>query len=136
MACIPDQSRSTPEECAAAAAHSSSLRPVKVSKAKLTVLDQTVSAGQQSVTATRVLDVGGKMLRFRVKSDSYDFQSYARAELWSRSDGKWNEVHSIPYGLMKTPHQLFYLPNRSGVAIGRFEADLEQLQKVALNIVF
>ena len=40
-------------------------------------------------------DTPSGMLRVSIKRDSYDDQSYGKAELFS--DGKWHHVYSIPY---------------------------------------
>lgn len=55
--------------------------------------------GTQSHNLTRIVKTHqGHKLRIHIKRDSYDFQSYARIELWSETEGRWNFVHGIPYG--------------------------------------
>lgn len=45
-------------------------------------------------------------IKINIKSNDYDFQCHAIAYLFK--DGKWNNVYSIPYTLMKTPAGLGY----------------------------
>ena len=62
------------------------------------ILESREFLGTQSRNLTRIVKTAqGHKLRIRIKRDSYDFQSFARIELWSETEGKWNFVHSIPY---------------------------------------
>jgi hypothetical protein len=111
---------------------SRSTRPVAPT---ISVLHEAVSAGQQSVTAQRLVVMAGHKLRFTVKSDAYDFQSSAKTERWQPIEGQWHTVTTLPYGLMKTPAKLVYQPNQSGVSLAHFEADLTELQRQAALIL-
>jgi hypothetical protein len=63
-----------------------------------TIIDNREFRGRQSRNLVRIVKTEkGHKLRISIKRDSYDFQSYARIELWSDTEGKWNFVHSIPY---------------------------------------
>lgn len=101
------------------------------------VLDQTLSSGRQLVTAMRLLraSVAGqpsRKVRLTVKSDASDFQSSAISEIW---DGqRWNVVHAIPYGQMKTPHQLIYRTSHPATWAD-YAADLAHLTKITLAII-
>lgn len=46
-------------------------------------------------TVCRTLD--GTRIRVTVRSNSYDFQSLAMAEVWSPLTAAWNEVDVLPY---------------------------------------
>lgn len=50
--------------------------------------------GQQSWNRERIVIIGDKRVRYTVKRDSYDFQSYGKAEVWNGE--KWHTVHHIP----------------------------------------
>lgn len=39
-------------------------------------------------------------VRLSVKVDAYDFQSWARADVWSEGTLSWNRVASLPTGMM------------------------------------
>ena len=47
-----------------------------------------------------------KKVRIRIKSDAYEFQSYAVAEVWK--DDEWNRVCDVHYSNMATEHGLIY----------------------------
>src|SRR5690606_37301673 len=62
---------------------------------KANLLEETINQGSQDVTARRVLSLGDFKVRLTIKSDSYKFQSFARAEVWNPATLSWNHVHSI-----------------------------------------
>lgn len=100
------------------------------------LIDESVVAGRQSVSCQQIWAVNATTkLRLSIKSDSYDFQSYAKADLWNATSGQWNPVYQIHYSQMKTPAKLFYWPERAGVHRKHFLADLDQLKKLALQII-
>ena len=52
--------------------------------------------GHQSWNYRAIWTVRGKKVRVTIKVDSYDFQSYGRAEILSETKDKWNVISSIP----------------------------------------
>lgn len=60
-----------------------------------------IAKGQQDFVYTGFFRTeDGLKVRIRIKRDSYAFQSYAIAEVWSITDARWNEVASIHYSKM------------------------------------
>lgn len=88
-----------------------------------------IARGTQTVNATYIFDRGPTKVRIRISSDSSDFQSFARVELFSPADLKWNVVGNIPFAQMKTPHKLAYVAN--GTAKDHFKADFDKLLGIA-----
>jgi hypothetical protein len=60
----------------------------------------TLSKQQQGVQLQRVYAIGEHKIRTTVYVDSYEFQSYARAERWNGE--RWYEIATIPYGAMSS----------------------------------
>jgi hypothetical protein len=92
-----------------------------------------IARGRQSVNAIFLFDRGTAKARIKICSDSYDFQSFARVELFSPTDLNWNVVGYIPYPEMKTPHKLAYLP--TGTAQENFMADFDRLLAIVDGLV-
>jgi hypothetical protein len=94
-----------------------------------TVISQEISKGRQSIDAERILalETGERKIkvRLKIKSDSYDFQSYARADVFNPESLSWNPLASIPYSNMKTKTGLVYQPGQVGWEA--FETDLQTL---------
>ncbi|MGE8063752.1 hypothetical protein [Pseudomonas sp. NPDC089569] len=88
-------------------------------------LQSDIARGRQSVNAIFIFDRGTAKVRIKICSDSYDFQSFARVELFSATDHKWNVVGHIPYPEMKTPHSLAY--TQTGTDKNNFMADFDRL---------
>jgi hypothetical protein len=101
---------------------------------KITTLDQTISNGRQATTAVSILTIGTFKVRLTVKSDSYDFQCHAKAEVFNFDTLSWNHLYSIPFAQMKTPVGLVYRPN--GVNKGFYSSDLGTLTDMAIKILF
>lgn len=101
--------------------------------------EQFAATGQtkSSLLAERIyrLEEGEQKfkVRIRIKSDSYDFQSYAIAEVYSPHTLSWNELDKIPYGNMRTPAKLAY---KTGATIKEFEGDFDTLLERAKIILF
>src|SRR5436305_512872 len=95
----------------------------------------TIVLGQQSVDAELLGKIGEHKVRVTIKSDSYDFQSYARIHVWRPASLDWSLVYSLPYQRMKTPRQLCYLPNRRGLDKEHFRADTDELMATARAIL-
>lgn len=103
------------------------------------MIDESYSIRRdQTLIASRTLEVQGRKFHLRIESDSYDFQCVARVEVWDPVQSQWNFVHAIPYGLMKTPKGLVYKMNKSNPVSARvsFEDDFKALLAVAVKIVF
>ncbi|PQV65276.1 hypothetical protein B1R32_10113 [Abditibacterium utsteinense] len=91
------------------------------------ILENREFRGTQSRNLTRIVKTyQGHKLRIRIKRDSYDFQSFARIELWSETEGKWNFAHSIPHSQMACVKSSFE---------GKMEEDAAELLRMALLIV-
>jgi len=92
-----------------------------------TIIDNKEFRGRQSRNLTRILKIAqGNRLRISIKRDSYDFQSHARIELWSETEGKWNFVHSIPFAEMACV---------KSALDGKMEEDARELLRTALLII-
>jgi hypothetical protein len=70
-------------------------------------LSLSIAKNRQSIDYKEILSFNERKLRVSMKSDSYDFQCYARIDLWNGE--KWHEVEHIPYGEMRTPEKLIHL---------------------------
>lgn len=92
-----------------------------------------IAKGRQSVNAQQIFSIGGAKIRVRIKSDAYDFQSYATAEVWSAESLSWNEVHSIQPANMATQHGLAYKPTAPHA--GDFLQDIDTLVRVAAEVI-
>ena len=91
------------------------------------IIESREFRGTQSRNLSRIVKTHqGHKLRIRIKRDSYDFQSYARIELWSEPLGKWNFVHSIPHPEMACVKSTFE---------GKMDEDAVELLRMALLIV-
>lgn len=82
------------------------------------VLTDTIAKGQQDAIATRVLQLQtGHKVRLIVRSDSYSFQSYAHADVWSPATLSWNRIVNIHHSNMATAAGLCYgAPNAHSFA--------------------
>ena len=100
-----------------------------------TLLEETINEGRQDVTARRILSLGDFKVRLTIKSDSYKFQSFARAEVWNPATLSWNQDHSIHYAEMTTPEGLSYYPNKSGLKITPFTRDFDRLLTMVKQIL-
>lgn len=87
-------------------------------------IESGLAQGGQSATFREILELDGFRIRLTVTSDSYAFQSRATSEVWSKAELRWNQVHYIPHGNMRTASGLAY-----GRNVGRvdFRADLDEL---------
>jgi hypothetical protein len=98
---------------------------------RVEVIDRNLARASQSLTLTDIVAApNGDRLRIRIKSDSYDFQSYARIDRWDGT--QWHNVHSIDYANMSTATKLSYDP-RSDVT--DFAKDRMRLLTAAINIL-
>ena len=97
-------------------------------------ISKQVCNGRQDVIFKEVLGHGDIRLKVRIKSDSYDFQSSASIKVWDAANNRWNEVHTLHYSNMQTPHSLRYRGDER--AMGQhFAADRKELIRVAKLVV-
>ena len=105
-----------------------------MAKPKTTIIDETYSKGRQSTVAIKIVTIGTFKVRFTIKSDSYDFQSHAKAEIFNFETLSWNNLHHIPFAQMKTPIGLVYKPD--GLSKGYYSSDFATLNDVVTKILF
>jgi hypothetical protein len=90
-------------------------------------VSKQIAKGTQDVVYDEILNLsGGRKVKVSIRSDSYAFQSHARASLWDGS--KWHVVHSVHHSLMKTPSGLYY--KSGGDTEVHFQADRAELLRV------
>lgn len=94
-------------------------------------ITKTLTAGRDDAKYLHILEISGHRLKVDIRSNSYDFQCHARVSRWN--DSKWELVHSIPYGAMKTPSGLVY--GRNPATDADYTADLTELLRVATAIL-
>lgn len=87
--------------------------------------------GQQSVNREVIEKWGERTLRFTIKVDSYDFQSYGKVEVWK--DDAWSTVHKIPGQELKSFKKTSYVDRH--VNIVAFKEDLDELRTVAMAVL-
>ena len=85
--------------------------------------------GRQSWNREVIEKMGDDRIRYRIKVDAYDFQSYGIAEVW-RNEG-WRQVHKIPGQQLKTKVS-YVVPN---VKPYQFDLDLEELRMVTKGVL-
>ena len=99
-----------------------------------TISTQVSTAAGQITSYVEVFEYSTVAFRVSIVTDSYPEQSSARIEAGSKELGRWNEVHSIHYSLMKTPHKLgYYKPERTPAD---YAADRNELVRVAIAVRF
>ncbi len=96
-------------------------------------LDKKISMGRQSVSYQELLDYNGKRICIKIKSDSFEFQCYAKVEVYSMYTDSWNLLYSVPYSNMRTPNSLVYKKNVS--LDNSFEEDRIELLKLAIQVL-
>lgn len=73
------------------------------------IIKEEYSLGTQSANFTKIIEGdNGLKIKIDIKSDSYDFQSYAKLSVFNSHELSWNIVDSIPFSNMKTPSKLYY----------------------------
>jgi hypothetical protein len=89
----------------------------------VTPIESTMTTERQGIKVICLYNVSNFKVKLAIYLDHYDFQSYAKAYVWSQNDLTWNFVYEIPYSLMKTKRDL--TPNREdSVSFGSDEATL------------
>lgn len=72
------------------------------------VIEETISRSEQDVNYLLIANLDGHKVRVMIRSNTYDFQSHAKAEVWSKTDMRWNPVTHRTPGSMQTPFKLYY----------------------------
>jgi len=113
--------------------------------ANIKTINSEIGKSRQGVSYTELLEINvdvfaprdakKEKLRVRIYSDSYDFQSYAKAELYSPTRGEWSEIASRHYSQMGTPTKLAYLPDATGEKPAWFQIDRDYLVDLAIKIL-
>lgn len=98
-------------------------------KTKPVVISDRTWQGRQSWNRELIESVGAERLRYTVKVDAHDFQSYAKVEVWK--DKEWSTVHRIPGQQLKV-RVSYVTPIVSPVV---FDHDIAELRKVATAVV-
>jgi len=106
------------------------------------VLEPELSLGRQSLNYVEVAKVvGDNVVKIVIKSDSVDFQCYAKALIFDPDKKVWNSLCSIPYGSMKTESKLYYHVRSGDLACHRrkylhkFKKDRDKLIYMANKIL-
>lgn len=84
--------------------------------------------GQQSVNREVIETVGVRRVRYTVRIDAYNFQSYARSEVWR---DEWVQIHRISGEQLSTSAS--YVDKN--VAATAFDADIDELRRVTIAIL-
>ena len=87
--------------------------------------------GDQSWYREIIESIDGTRLRFKVRVNAYDFQSYGKAQVWR--DGKWHEVHTIPGQQLKSSKTVSYVDRH--VRPNQFDDDIVELRRVAKAVI-
>lgn len=106
-------------------------------KAKPKVISDRTWQGRQSWEREVIESIDESRFRYHVKVDAYDFQSYAKAEVWM-TDGEsgspgWRQVHRIPGQELRAFKRISYVSQNVSGAV--FDADLVELRRVAQAVV-
>lgn len=99
-------------------------------------LSTEVGLGRQDLNYKEIIEHKGHKLRVSIKSDSYDFQSSAKVEVFDNM--KWNHVDGIHFSQMKTPATLYVIPKGEkdlSKFAHFFKADRDRLVKLAKDVL-
>lgn len=96
-------------------------------------IQHVIARGQQDYSLLSVFSINNLRLRVQIKSDAYDFQSYARIDMFHKGEGKWERVADIPFAAMHTKSGLHYLPKPP--TDSDFDADRLELIRLAKEIL-
>ena len=100
-------------------------------------IENITYAGTQSVNRREIYMHGSIKIKLELKSDSIDYQSYARA--YALDGLEWKLIYSIPYSEMKTrnkiQYDLRYRDNKIHLASCEFEQDVQRLKKYINEIL-
>ena len=98
---------------------------------KPNVVSDRTWQGHQSWNRELIENISGKRVRFTIKVDAYDFQSWAKAELWNGE--KWNSVHHIPGQQVKAFGKVSYVSRTCAPSV--FEPDINELRAVVKGVL-
>jgi hypothetical protein len=82
------------------------------------LIKQTIDIGRQSVLYTEVSKIADKKVKVEIKSDSYDFQSYARVSVFNENDLEWKKIDSVHFSNMNTKEGLDSYPQARKLSLG------------------
>lgn len=99
--------------------------------AKNNVISDRTWSGHQSWNREVIENIGGKRVRMTVKVDAYDFQSFAKSELWNGE--KWHTVHKIPGQEVQAFKKISYVAPFCSPAT--FDNDLAELRSVTKGVL-
>ena len=119
-----------------------------MSKITSKLIDLEIGKGKQSVIYQEVLELKKeeelRRIRVSIQSDTYNFQSYARVEMFK--DTKWEIIHNIHYSNMKTKSKMIHDIENQGQVYNKvlfeknnkmkFKEDRDKLIKVIKEIIF
>jgi hypothetical protein len=106
-----------------------------MSSFKITVTSSAITKSGQAVTFTELVNYGDYRLRLTIKSDSYDFQCYARLENFDKQTMQWSVVVHRPHGDMQTESKLVYSRFSDDLYIKKFDSDRLWLLKQFANLI-
>ncbi len=93
--------------------------------------------GHQSIYHRELYEFKNLKIKLELNSEDYARQCYARAYVL---DGlEWKLIYSIPYPEMKTPRDIYYMPQyrdkKAANAGKEFTADVQRLKKYISEIL-
>ncbi len=110
---------------------------------EIKVIEKTVGSNSQASYCVFIYQIQGKTIKLKIYADCVDFQSYAKAWLFDKTE--WKQVYDIPKELIKTQknlaYQSIYSENRAknlanNIKIwNNYKEDLEQLKQKAESII-
>ena len=114
-----------------------------VKKENNIIEDITFTSSNQAVSRRVIYKEKDKKIQLTLKSDSYQMQCYAKAEILqdTEQNTEWKFLYSIPYSLMKTPNKLKYsleAKNESSIAKNikkYFDEDVKTLKSYVSKIL-
>ena len=99
------------------------------SKSVETVIDDRHYLSQQSWYRERIVTWNGRRLRYEIRVNAYDFQSWGKVDVWR--DDKWSRIHTLAGEQLKT--KASYVDRR--VQIEAFDEDIAELRRVAYAVL-
>ncbi|MEI3582169.1 MAG: hypothetical protein V8R89_05820 [Alphaproteobacteria bacterium] len=110
---------------------------------EIKVIEKTVGSNSQASYCIFIYQIQGKIIKLKIYADDVDFQSYAKAWLFDKTE--WKQVYNIPAELMKTKknlaYQSIYYENRTqnlsnNIKIwNNYKEDLDKLKQKAESII-
>lgn len=97
------------------------------------LLHHSIAKGRQDTRGEWIYSNGVRRVRIIIRSDDYDFQSHARAEIWDDKGMKWHPVASLHYSEMKTPTAMAFQNQWNNESAYKADRD-ELLRQVGLIV--